>query len=292
MGKREVYLHIGLGEAGEVVDTAVQRHRKNLAELDVLVPSKAREESFRAAIEIRRRHREWGYQRKEVEGAWAGICRRALKGRSTVLVSQTALAGATPEQVELLVSQLPGLKVHVVLTVAAADGWGEPGDPERDLASVVQRWAGAVRRPERLHVVVVPPGEAGRSAAWRALGEVVGFGTRSLKVDGLEPAGPAVPPRPLDAVAQQRLCERVQTWRDAVVAGGHDVRGDLADLEPRCAPPEDEQHGLSASALELARALAEARHEVERLSRRNETLEARLEEATGAPRRLRRVRVA
>ncbi len=285
MGKRAVYLHIGLAESGEVVDTAVQRHRTRLAELDVLVPTKAREESFRAAIEVRRRHREWGFKRKEVEGAWAGICRRALKGRSTVLVSQAALAGATPEQIELLVSQLPGLRVHVVLTVAAPDGWVEPGDPERDLASVVARWSGAVRSPERLHVVVVPPGEDGRTAAWHALGRVVGFGTRSLAVDGLEPTGPAVPPRPLDALSHDRLCERVATWREAVLAGGHDVRGDLADLEP---PRADDD--LAGSVLDLARALAEARHEVERLTRRNETLESRLAE-TG-PRRLRRVGAA
>ncbi len=135
MGKRKVFLHVGLPGPGEVVDTAVQRHRTKLAELDVLVPTKAREESFRAAIEVRRRHKEWGYRRKEVEGAWAAITRRALQGRSTVLVSQVALAGATPDEIELLVSQLPGLQVHVVVTAAAAEGWVEPGDPERDLAS-------------------------------------------------------------------------------------------------------------------------------------------------------------
>lgn len=283
MAKRKAYLHIGLPGVGDVLDTAVQRHRTNLAELDVLVPAKAREESFRAAIELRRRHKEWGYRRKEVEGAWAGIARRALKGRSTVLVSQAALAGATEDEIDLMTTQLPGLKLHVVVTVAAPDGWAEPGDPDTDLASVLGRWRRAVREPDRLHVVVVPPGDAGREAAWRELGRVVGFGTRSLSLAGLEPgAAPAL--RPLDAAGTQRLRERAETWRTAVVDGGHDVRGDLADLLPAAPAPTPD---LDGALLRTTRALAEARRDVERLSRRNETLEARLDEAGQVPRRRR-----
>ncbi|QVT81849.1 hypothetical protein ENKNEFLB_04268 [Nocardioides aquaticus] len=283
MAKRKAYLHIGLPGVGDVLDTAVQRHRTNLAELDVLVPTKAREESFRAAIELRRRHKEWGYRRKEVEGAWAGIARRALKGRSTVLVSQAALAGAAEDEIDLLTTQLPGLKLHVVVTVAAPDGWAEPGDPDTDLASVLGRWRRAVREPDRLHVVVVPPGDAGRETAWRELGRVVGFGTRSLSLAGLEPgAAPAL--RPLDAAGTQRLRERAETWRTAVVDGGHDVRGDLADLLPAAPAPTPD---LDGALLRTTRALAEARRDVERLSRRNETLEARLDEAGQVPRRRR-----
>ncbi len=280
MAKRRVYLHVGLPGVGDVLDTAVQRHRSNLAELDVLVPTKAREESFRAAIELRRRHREWGYRRKEVEGAWAGIARRALKGRSTVLLSQTALAGATEDQIDLLTTQLPGLRLHVVVTVAAPDGWAEPGDPDTDLASVLTRWRRAVRDPDRLHVVVVPPGDAGRESAWRELGRVVGFGTRSLSLAGLEP-GPAPAARPLDPAGHQRLRERAEHWRAAVVEGGHDVRGDLADLSPAApaAPPD-----LDGALLRTTRALAEARRDLARLSRRNETLEARLAETEQVPR--------
>lgn len=283
MVKRKAYLHVGLPGVGDVVDTAVQRHRGKLAELGVLVPTKAREESFRAAIELRRRHKVWGYKRKEVEGAWAGIARRAHKGRSTVLVSQTALAGAEADQVDLMTSQLPGLQLHVVVTVTAPDGWAEPGDPETDLASVLDRWRRAVRDPERLHVVVVPPGDAGRDQVWRELGRVVGFGTRSLSLGGLEP-GPPPTVRPLDAAGAQRLRERAEVWRAALVQGGYDVRGDLDDLTPTTPGPAPD---LDGTLLRTARALAEARREVERLSRRNETLEARLEEIEQAPRRRR-----
>lgn len=283
MAKRKAFLHVGLSGAGDVVDAAVQRHRGKLAELDVLVPTKAREESFRAAIELRRRHKEWGYRRKEVEGAWAGIARRALKGRATVLISQTALAGASEDEIDLLTTQLPGLKLHVILTVAAPDGWAEPGDPETDLTSVLARWRRAVRNPDRLHVVVVPRGDDAREAAWREVGRVVGFGTRSLSLDGLEP-GPGTAPRHLDATAAQRLRERAEDWQTALADGGHDVRGDLGDLIPAGPEPAPDVDG---TLLRTTRALAEARREVERLSRRNETLEARLDELDPAPRRRR-----
>lgn len=282
MGKREVYLHVGLPGAGAFVDTAVQRHRDRLAALGVLVPSKAREESFRAALEIRRRHREWGYKRKEVEGAWSGICRRALHGRSRVLVSQTALAGATPDQVDLLTSQLPGLKVHVLLTVAAPDGWSEPGDLDADLAPVLRSWSTTLRDPGRLHVVVMPRGESGRGAAWREIGQVVGFGTSSLAVEDLQPAAP-LPARPVDPEGWEKLAERAGGWRAELLAGGYDVRGALDDLEPARPGLEIDPAGRL---LDLGRALTETQHELERLSRRNETLEYRLAELEPGPRRL------
>ncbi len=278
MGKRQAYLHVGLPGAGDVVDTAVQRHRGRLAELDVQVPTKAREESFRAAVEVRRLHQQWGLRRKDVEGAWSGVCRRALKGRGTLLVSQTALAGATPDEIDLLTSQLPGLKLHVVLTVAAPDGWSEPGDPETDLTDVLARWSRAVRDPQRLHVVIA----ADRDAAWRQLGDVVGFGTRSLPVDGLQPA--PVAPRAVGGAHAERLRQRAERWQGALAEGGYDVRGDPADLLPTAATgPTD----VDGALLRTTRALAEARRETERLGLLNEALEARLTELE-TPRRRRR----
>lgn len=295
MAKRHAYLHVGTPGVGDLLDTAVQRHRSPLAELDVLVPTKAREESFRAAIELRRRHREWGYRRKEVEGAWAGICRRALRGRSTVLVSQTALAGATPEQIDLLASQLPGLKLHVVLSVAAPAGWSEPGDPERDLTSLLARWSQAVRDPRRLHVVIAPrdvePAAAG-SAVWHAVGEVVGFGTRSLAVDRLQPAPLAPPARPMDAASYDRLRERAEVWREALRTGGYDVRGDLDDLLPAPVAADPDLADVTDRLVRTTTALAEAQREIDRLTHRNETLEARLDEQGRGLRGLRRASAA
>lgn len=172
--------------------------------------------------------------------------------------------------------------MHVVLTVAAPEAWVEPGDLERDLASVVRRWSTAVRDPGRLHVVIVPRRESGRARAWRELGQV-GFGTRSLAVDDLRPAAGPVPARPANRELHERLAARAAAWRSELNAGGFDVRGDLGDLEPE---PDQGDADPASRLLGLSGALADAQREIERISRRNETLEYRIAELGAGPRRL------
>jgi hypothetical protein len=130
-------------------------------------------ETFLAAIEMTRTHKAWGYKRRDVEGTWAGICRRILKAKGTndFVLSQPLLAEATPEQIDLLVDQLPGLAVHVVLVAPAGD----------DIAEPCARWSRAVRKPERLHVLEVTAGQ-GADHVWRELGRTIGFGTASLSL--------------------------------------------------------------------------------------------------------------
>jgi len=177
--KRKVFLHVGL-EAGpdNVIEAALFEHRHALESLGVRVAPENADEMFRAAIEITRTHKAWGYKRREVEGAWAGICRRILKAKGThdYVLSQPLLAGAAPEQIDLLVDQLPGLAVHVVVVAPAGN--------DAMLEGVLDRWARAVRKPERLHVVEVAA-DQGKQHVWRELGRVVGFGTASLSVAGL-----------------------------------------------------------------------------------------------------------
>lgn len=175
--KRKVFLHVGL-EAGSnnVIEAALFAHRHALEALGVRVAPDNADEMFRAAIEMTRQHKSWGYKRREVEGAWAGICRRILKakGQDAFVLSQPLLADASPEQIDLMFDQLPGLAVHVVLVAPAG------ADTEGQLA----RWGPAVRKPERLHVIEVAADE-GSAHVWRELGRVVGFGTASLSVAGL-----------------------------------------------------------------------------------------------------------
>ena len=143
--KRKVYLHVGVTDGpGDFLEAALHEHQHSLAALGVQCPTRNADEMFRAAIEITRRHRAWDYQRREVEGAWAGICRRILKakGRDDVVISQPLLAGATPEQIDLLVDQLPGLAVHVV--VVAERGTGSA----HEAADLLARWERAVTKPE------------------------------------------------------------------------------------------------------------------------------------------------
>jgi hypothetical protein len=171
--KRKAYVHVGLPGSGDIIETALVRHRDALLELGVVVPPKSTDESFRAAVEVLRAHTTWGFARKEVEGQWATLYRRAAKGKATVAFSQPLLASATTEQIDLFLDGLAGFEVHVVVTDA----------PGVDIDDVLTRWGAAVRKPERLHVVELDG--KGPQAAWKAFGKVVGFGTASLGLDGV-----------------------------------------------------------------------------------------------------------
>lgn len=304
--KRKAYLHIGLPRTGGAfLDSALAQHADALDAAGVCHPAISAEEMFRAAIEIRRDHRAWGYERREVEGAWAAICRRAHKGRRDVIFSQELLAACTPAQIDLLLDGLAGFEVHVVVTardlgsqlLAAWAASVEAGrsvsfarfckrvlDPEREheqaqrfwagqeLGAVLERWAAAVRKPHRVHVVAVQPDAADPyDAVWSAIGAVVGFDARLLPLSGDRRAGPdaagiavlrnvnrAVDGRlaarthravvrrylsegaPADATVAPALpadlyddlLEVGERWRKQIADGGYDVHGDTGALLP------------------------------------------------------------
>lgn len=207
MSKRKVFLHIGsAGGSGDVIETAVHHHRHALAELGVRTPVPTPDDGFRAAIEITRQHKAWGYKRKEVEGAWARICRRLLKapGKDAYVVSQPLLGMATPEQIDLLLDQLPGTKRHIVIT-------GPVRTDDTSWPTLVERWTAAVGKPERVHVI---DGELSEEQTWREFGRIVGFGTASLSVAGL------VPQRPTDLTAALHEVERLARRNESLV---HDI---------------------------------------------------------------------
>lgn len=209
MARRIVHVHIGLPGAGsDFVAAALDRHADALKEQGVLAPATAAE-MFRAALEITRAHRSWGLRRKDVEGAWAKVCRRVHKARRRAVVGHELLAAARPDQVALLLDGLAGCEVHVVVVArdpgtALESGWshavaaGSPVsfaryrrrvlDPERlhqqaqdfwaahDLPAVLERWSTALGDPARVHVVVPPSGDGDpRPAVWRTLAGLVGF---------------------------------------------------------------------------------------------------------------------
>ena len=269
MAKRKVFLLVCMDDrSGDFLDAALERHQHALAALGVRRPGSS-EEMFRAAIEIRREHRAWGFRRDEVEGAWAQICRRGHKGTDTLVLSQPLLADSTPDQIALLLDGLRGLKVHVVLTVAAPDTWT---DPDFDLGAVLDRWASAVGRSDRLHVLVAPP-ERARRAIWKTFGRVAGFGTASLPLDGVgKPAAPR-PPRLVSTERYDALRELGRRWACQLASRDLDVHGDLADLVPEAATPDPSTLVTSTDA-----ALVEALRTVDRLARRNDTLETRVVE--------------
>ena len=192
MAKRKAYLHIGLPRTGGgFLDSALTEHAAALEAMGVRHPALSAEEMFRAAIEIRRDHKAWGYQRREVEGAWAEICRRVRKGKTDVVFSQELLSACTAAQVDLLLDGLAGFEVHVVVTER------EPGD-------VLEAWKHAIA-PERWHAIVVPDADAER-AVWTAFGDIVGFDTGSLPLDAGWTAT-----RPIAGRPQAELLEVIST---------------------------------------------------------------------------------
>jgi len=208
--KLKVFLHVGMPGAGDIVEAALVHHRDALVELGVDVPARSAEESFLAALEILREHKAWGFARKEVEGQWAGLCRRVADSRQTVALSLPLMATASRPEIDLLLDGLAGRQVNVVLMAGAADDAGE-------LDEIAARWGAAVRKPERLHVVRLD--ELTPKRAWEAFGKAAGFGTASLRLDEVpDPVG-ARPVGSLDEARREieRLARRNQSlerWRE------------------------------------------------------------------------------
>jgi hypothetical protein len=213
--KRKAWIHVGVPGAGDVLEPALAHHHQALVELGFASLARTTCESFRAAVEMLRSHKEWGLKRAEVEGQWTQLVARGTRAKADLVFSQPLLADATPEQIDLLVDALHGFQVHVVVTTGAVD--------ETD---VLERWSRAVRKPERLHVLELDGSSP--KATWKAFGKLVGFGTASLPMDGVPPVAPQID------------------------------------------------------------SLADARREVERLSRRNAALEVRIEELDRKRRKLKR----
>ncbi len=207
MTRRKVFLHIGLpGTGAAFVEQALLSHATGLSAVGVEVASNSTEEMLRAAVEIRRDHKDWGYRRSEVEGTWSEICRRIFRAKCTSVVSQELLAAADADQIALFLDGLSGREVHLVLTVRdpgtqVTAGWQETVesgdsvtfarfherimDPDRthaqarrfwnaqDLVEVLARW-GRIK-PQRIHVIAVPQETDPRAAVWKAFGDIVGF---------------------------------------------------------------------------------------------------------------------
>ena len=143
MAKHHVFLHIGPDVLE--VDEAV---RKQLAAGGVVTPDVTRADLDRADVEIRRVHKAAGLKRKDVEGAWARVCRRTFRLRAHSFISVPGFWAADAAQTDLALDGLHGLKVHLLTT----DGDQLP-----------PAWSQRVK-PERVHVVDAAEGSASLAA--------------------------------------------------------------------------------------------------------------------------------
>lgn len=116
MAKHRLFLHIG--------PTALAPGPEGLANLaacGVRVPDVTADDLDRADTEIRRRHRAAGVRRRDVEGAWARVCRRIHRSRSDAFVSLPGFWEADADQAALAVDGLHGLQVHLVVAADAGE---------------------------------------------------------------------------------------------------------------------------------------------------------------------------
>ena len=245
MAKQKAFLHIGLPHSGgDLLDAALRRHAGALVDdrgRNVRLPARSEMEMFNAAVEIRREHRAWGLRRKDVEGSWAALCRRAIKNKDTVVLSHPLLAGCTSEEIALLVDQLPGCAVHVVVTVGRPDPRVALFPDDYDLGSVL----GVDTRSLDLPAAPVP---ATDPAALRLLAESAA-----------------------DLASYDDLASLPDDWAKLVADHGYDLRGDLPAPAAEQGTTSSTQHQLDT----VAEALTETVAEVVRLRTRTAELEHR-----------------
>lgn len=114
MAKHHVFLHIG----PDVVEIDAEA-RERLAAVGVLTPDVSQDDLRLADLEIRRAHKAAGLKRKDVEGAWAKVCRRTFRLKSDCFISEPGFFETDADQAALAIDGLAGLKVHLVLTPEA-----------------------------------------------------------------------------------------------------------------------------------------------------------------------------
>ncbi|MCW2764915.1 MAG: hypothetical protein JWO11_874 [Nocardioides sp.] len=288
MARRKAFVHIGLPHSGgSILEVALEHHEATLTRLGIHRPAKSADEMFRAAVEILRDHRAWGYRRRDVEGSWNAVCRRARKGKGSVVVGQHLLAAAAPVEIELFLDRLAGFEVHIVLVAAAPAPQAARPDEARDLGVVLGRWAKALGRPDRVHVIVAPDTEDRASAIWEAYGRVVGFDASALRLPDapVEQVGRRLALRhsPLwEVTGSQSLdphdawVQVAERWAKDIADGGYDLYGDAGDLVPAQGDGSSWDEEPAAQRLRATEAfLADALVETARLRARNETLELR-----------------
>lgn len=299
MAKRAAYLLVGLPHGGGTFLTeAVRAHASTLEAAGVRQPARSADEMFRAAVEIRRDHRAWGMRRRDVEGAWAAVCRRAYPGKDDVVAGHDLLAGATDPEIALLVDRLPGFEIHVVVVAGPADPRLTLFPDDHDLGGVLTRWAGHLRSADRMHLIVADPDRP--DATWVALGRIVGFDATQLPLPEVAVHASARDLASLRLLAAstgslattEELREAAEDWAKTAAEGGYDVHGDPTGLAPREQPGGDDSarahlelvgEALADVVAELTRLReqhAELAEHAARLQRKRKKLKQRLADLT------------
>jgi hypothetical protein len=184
---QQCFVHIGLQKTGtSYLQSIMWQSRDALRQQGLVMVPGSKAETFTLMLALRGRLRE-GVDPQSAYDAPARL-RDLVAGESAprLLLTEESIAPATVEQVRVLAENLPGVEVHVVLTVrdlarAIPSVWqqkitGSGRQPldayledvvgrsrrarsfwaSQDLPAVLERWS-VIAPPERIHVVTVPP---------------------------------------------------------------------------------------------------------------------------------------
>ncbi len=237
---QRVYLHVGVPKSGTTfLQASLAHHSKAMRHLGVLNAG-TREEMFLAALDVRGLHKAWGRQRKETDGAWKAVCRRARRHPGISVISHELLGGASEREIAAAMSALRDLEVHVVVTsrdlarqvaaewqegikhgrrltfeefrhrVVAADsetGYAQRFRANQQLPELLRRWSAGVPRA-RVHLVCCPRPAADPDVLWRRFAGVIHRDIAALGGAGPEHANPSL------GVAETDLLRRVNIALD------------------------------------------------------------------------------
>ena len=209
---RKVFIHIGLPKTGTTyLQTLLWNNRDALRQQGLLLPGRNSRQHMWASAVVREDphlHRRGPAALR----SWDGLVKRVNDWSGTALINHEFFAGASAEQAAAAIARFEGAEVHLVVTARdmltlvtgywqefvkhgfeatldhfpeldseeAADEWGWS---TLDIGGVLGRWGRTVK-PERVHVLVVPPSSAPRERLWHEYAGLLGIDSSALDLSG------------------------------------------------------------------------------------------------------------
>ena len=204
---RRVFLHVGLPKTGTTyLQSVLWQNRSALREQGVLYPGTGPRQHMWASLVVRE-HPGLAKRSEGVVAAWDDLVEEVSEWPGTSLISHEFFGTATTEQAGAAVSAFGDAEVHLILTARdiltvttsywqeyvkhgfhtvelddfprETEPWDEWGPGTLDIRSILERWAPHVS-PERVHVLVLPPPEAPRTALLEEFAAIVGIDVADL----------------------------------------------------------------------------------------------------------------
>lgn len=207
---RRVFLHVGLPKTGTTyLQSVLWQNRSSLNEQGVLYPGTGPRQHMWASLVVRE-HPGLAKRSAGVTASWDDIVDQVSAWPGTSLISHEFFGTATAEQAAAAVAALGDAEVHLVVTARdiltvttsywqeyvkhgfhsvdlddfprETEPWDEWGPGAIDIRSILDRWAPQVA-PERVHVLVLPPPDAPRTALLEEFARILDVDVTDFKTE-------------------------------------------------------------------------------------------------------------